>query len=474
MPRWSSQMPDAEHTLTIRTELPAAVGTFGQVMEAIGGARGEVGGVDLVSAGQDRVVRDITVQVADDAGAMAVQEAISALPGVEIKSVLDRVFAAHVGGKMTMRNRVPVATRDDLAMAYTPGVARVCMAIHDEPERAWDYTIKGNSVMVVSDGSSVVGQGDLGPEASLPAVEAKCVFLRELAGVDGFPLPITERDPDKMADIIVSLSSVFAGIHLTDIAAPRCFELAAKLRERLDIPVLHDDQEGTAAALLAALTNGLRIADKTLEDSTIVVAGLGPGGMSIVRILIAAGVGKNLIACDRRGAVTTERSDLTDELAWVAANTNPEGRQGTAADLVEGADAFIGLSSPGILSASDVATMADDPVVLTLAMPEPELSPADAAGIAGVYGTGRPDVPNQINSALAFPGIWRGALDCRARHLNQAMIMAAARAIADTCGPALSDGYVVPSVLNPDLVDRVAKAVRTTAEATGAARAWSL
>ena len=466
-------MSYVDHSLTIRTKLPSNVGTLGQVMEAIGNAGGEVGSVDLVRA-EGVVTRDITVQVADDAGADAVRSAITALPGVEIEHSRDRVFSGHVGGKMTMRNRVPVDTRDDLAMAYTPGVARVCMAIHDEPERVWDYTIRGNSVMVVSDGSSVVGQGDLGAEASLPAVEAKCVFLRELAGVDAFPLPIDERDPEKMADIIVRCSSVFAGIHLTDIAAPRCFELAAKLRERLDIPVLHDDQEGTAAALLAALTNGYRIAGKTLENSTIVVAGLGPGGMSIVRILIAAGVGRNLIAVDGRGAVTSERSDLTDELAWVAANTNPEGRTGTADELVAGADAFIGLSSPNILTAEDVATMADSPVVLALAMPEPELSPRVGGAIAGVYGTGRPDVPNQINSTLAFPGIWRGSLDCRARHLNQAMIMAAARAIAETCGNALSEGYVVPSALNPDLVDRVAKAVTTTAEATGAARAWSV
>jgi len=466
-------MSYVDHSLTIRTRLPNSIGMLGQVMEAIGEAGGEVGSVDLVRAEGD-VTRDITVQVADDAGADAVCAAIAALPGVEIEQSHDRVFSSHVGGKMTMRNRVPVNTRDDLAMAYTPGVARVCMAIHDEPERVWDYTIRGNSVMVVSDGSSVVGLGDLGAEAALPAVEAKCVFLRELAGVDAFPLPITERDPEKMADIIVRCSSVFAGIHLTDMAAPRCFELAAKLRERLDIPVLHDDQEGTAAALLAALTNGFRIANKTLEDSTVVVAGLGPGGMSIVRILIATGVGKNLIAVDGQGAVTTERSDLTDELAWVAANTNPESRTGTAAELVAGADAFIGLSSPGILTAADVATMANDPVVLALAMPEPELSPEAGRSIAGVYGTGRPDVPNQINSVLAFPGIWRGSLDCRARHLNQAMIMAAARAIAETCGRALSEGYVVPSALNPELVDRVAKAVKTTAEATGAARAWSV
>jgi len=467
-------MSTVDHSLTIRTTLPSDVGTFGQVIAAIGRAGGEVGGVDLVRAGQSSVTRDITVQVVDEAGAEAVQDAITAMPGVEIEHSHDKVFTCHVGGKLGMRNRVPVATRDDLAMAYTPGVARVCMAIHDDPEKAWDYTIRGNSVMVVSDGSAVVGQGDLGAEASLPAVEAKCVFLRELAGVDAFPLPIIERDPDKMADIIARCSSVFAGIHLTDIAAPRCFELASKLRERVDIPVLHDDQEGTAAALLAALTNGLRIAGKTLEESTIVVAGLGPGGMSIVRILIAAGVGKHLIACDRQGAVTSDRSDLSDQLAWVAANTNPEGRSGGAADLIEGADAFIGLSASGILSADDVRQMAANPVVLALAMPDPELSASDALEVAGVYGTGRPDLPNQINSALAFPGIWRGALDCRARHLNQAMIMAAARAIADTCGHALSEGYVVPSVLNPGLVDDVANAVRTTAEATGAARAWSM
>ena len=467
-------MGTIDHSLTIRTTLPAEVGTLGRVIDAATAAGGEVGSVDLVRSGQDAVTRDFTIQVVDEEGAEAVRAGIAEVPGVQIEHVHDRVFSSHLGGKVAMRNRVPVATRDDLAMAYTPGVARVCMAIHHEPEKVWDYTIRGNSVMVVSDGSAVVGQGDLGPEASLPAVEAKCVFLRELAGVDAFPLPIDERDTDRMADIIARCSSVFAGIHLTDIAAPRCFELAAKLRERVDIPVLHDDQEGTSAALLAALTNGLRIAGKTLEESTIVVAGLGPGGMSMVRILIAAGVGKNLIACDRQGAVTSDRPDLTDQLAWVAANTNPEGRSGTTPELIEGADAFVGRSSPGILTGADVARMAPHPVVLALSMPEPELAPHEALTMDGVYGTGRPDIPNQINSALAYPGIWRGALDCRARHVNQAMIMAAARAIAATCGTALSEGYVVPSALNPDLVTEVAKAVRTTAEATGAARAWAL
>lgn len=465
-------MSPASHSLTIRTTLPAATGTFGEILAAIGAAGGEVGGVDLVRSTPDEVTRDITVHIADDAGGDAVLAAMRALPGVTVESVLDRVFLSHVGGKITMQNRVPVETRDDLAMAYTPGVARVCLAIRDDPEKAWDYTIKANSVMVVSDGSAVVGQGDLGPEAALPAVEAKCMFLRELAGIDAFPLPITERDPDTAADMIVRCSSVFAGIHLTDIAAPRCFELLARLRERLDVPVLHDDQEGTAAGLLAALTNGLRIAGKRLDESRVVVAGLGPGGMSTVRILVAAGVGENLIACDRRGAVHAGRTDLSDGLAWVAEHTNPDAFTGVAGELIEGADAVIGLSAPDILTRDEVARMAPDPVVLALAMPRPEISPAAAEGVARVYATGRPDVPNQINSALAFPGIWRGALDCRARRLDQAMIMAAARAIADTCGPALSEGYVVPSVLNRELVDNVAAAVRTTAEATGAARSW--
>lgn len=462
-------MPQSNYSQTIRADIPARVGMLGQVMAAIGEAGGQVGGVDIVRSNKEAVTRDITVY----ANAAQAAEIVTALEGigVRVESITDRVFMSHLGGKVGMQNRVPVATRDDLSMAYTPGVARVCMAIHEDFDQAWEYTIKGNSVMVVSDGSSVVGQGDLGPEASLPALEAKCAFLRRLAGIDAFPLPVDLRDPAEIAEAVALCSSVFAGIHLSDISAPRCFEVQRLLDERLDIPVFHDDQQGTAAAVLAALINGLAVAGKTLADSSVVVAGLGPGGQAAIRLIVAAGAG-SVIACDSKGAVHLGRADMDADLSWLVDNTNAPGRSGTAAEVIAGADAFIGMSTPGLLSADDIRTMAADPVVLALAMPEPEILPEDAAGVARVFATGRPDVPNQINSGLASPGIWRGALDVRATEINQAMTLAAANAIAETAAEeaGLSEFNVVPSIFNSRLVPNVATAVRAAAEATGVAR----
>jgi malate dehydrogenase (oxaloacetate-decarboxylating) len=470
-------MSHGNYSLSFRVGIPARVGMLGRVLAAIGDAGGEVGGVDIVRSTKSQVTRDIQVYARDEEHGAELRSAIEGVEGASVESVTDRVFLSHRGGKLGMQNRVPVASRDDLSMAYTPGVARVCMAINEDFERAWDYTIKGNSVMVVSDGSSVVGQGDLGPEASLPALEAKAAFLLRLARVDAFPLPVDLRDPAEIAEAVVLCSSVFAGIHLSDISAPRCFELQRLLSERLDIPVFHDDQQGTAAAVLAALTNGLAVAGTSLRDATVVVAGLGPGGKATVRLLVAAGIG-TVIACDSKGAVTADRGDIDTDgegdegLAWIAANTNPEGRSGDVAAVLEGAHAFVGMSTPGLLSREDVARMAADPVVLALAMPEPELATDEAAGVARVYATGRPDVPNQINSGLASPGIWRGALDCRASEITQAMVLAAANAIADTAGQEipLSEINVVPSIFNPDLVPNVAAAVRAAADATGVAR----
>jgi malate dehydrogenase (oxaloacetate-decarboxylating) len=467
----ATPMSNATYSLIFRVNIPAKVGMLGRVLAAIGDADGQVGGVDIVRSRKEAVTRDITVYARDEAHGTAISAALEAIEGVSVESMIDRVFMAHAGGKVGMQNRMPVATRDDLSMAYTPGVARVCMAIHHDFEQAWEYTIKGNSVMVVSDGSSVVGQGDLGPEASLPALEAKCAFLRKLAGIDAFPLPIDLRDPSEIAEAVVLISSVFAGIHLSDISAPRCFEVQRLIDERLDIPVFHDDQQGTAAAVLAALTNGLKVAGKSLADSRVVVAGLGPGGQAAVRLLIAAGAG-SIVACDSKGAIAADRGDLDAELAWIAENTNADGRTGSAAEVLAGADAFIGMSAPGLLSRNDLGGMAADPVVLALAMPDPEILPDEAAGVARVYATGRPDVPNQINSGLASPGIWRGALDCRATEINQAMTLAAAAAIAATVEDegGLSAVNVVPSIFSQRLVPNVAAAVRAAAQATGVAR----
>lgn len=464
-------MSHANYSLTIRAAIRAEIGMLGRVLAAIGDAGGLVGGVDIVRSSSTEVTRDITVLARDEDHAARVRDAIDAIEGVVVERASDRVFLAHHGGTIGMRNSVPVVSRDDLSMAYTPGVARVCMAIHDDFEAAWDYTIKGSSVMVVSDGSSVVGQGDLGPLASLPVLEAKCAMLNKVAGIDAFPLPIAVREPDKIAEVVALCSSVFAGIHLSDIAAPRCFEVQRLLDERLDIPVFHDDAQGTAAVILAGLTNALAIAGTTLSNATVVLAGLGPGGLAAARLLTAAGVG-NLIACDSKGAVHAGRADLSGEGRWVAENTNPEGRTGDVHALLDGANAFVGLSVPDLLTGEDIARMSDDPVVFALANPTPELAAAQAEGRARVYATGRPDIPNQINSELASPGIWRGALDCRATTINEQMTLAAAQAIAETAVQehGLSEVNVVPSFFNPRLVGNVGAAVRSAAESTGVAR----
>ncbi len=464
-------MPHTQsYSLTIRAEIEAKIGNFGRVMAVIGDAGADVGAVDIVRSAKGSVTRDIAITARDAAHGQRVVDALNGLPGVTVISAHDRITQSHVGGKMTMQNRAPLTSRDDLSMAYTPGVARVCMAIHHDPERTWDLTIRGNSVAVITDGSNVVGEGDLGPLAALPAAEAKCMFLREMAGIDGFPLPLDEKDPDKIVDTVAKIVSVFAGVHITDMAAPKCFDIQDALRERIDIPVMHDVQGGIAAGVLAALMNSFDLAGKNLEDATVVIAGLGPSGVATARLLVAAGVG-NVITCHRAGALHAGTPQERPELQWIAENTNRDRREGDVKELVKGADAFIGLSVPGVIGAADIKAMADKPVVLALAMPVPDVSPEEAAaGGAFVYGTGRPDLPNQITSGVAFPGIWRGALDCRAKDIDRSMILAAAKAIAATLEGAVGQDHVIPSVFNADLVPNVAKAVREAAEAAGLAR----
>ena len=363
-----SQSPST--SLTIRTQIAAQIGNFGRVVAAIGAAGAEVGGVDIVRSTKSAVTRDITVYVRDATHGEAIVAALNALDGIEVQSTSDRVMLSHAGGKMTMQNRAALESRDDLSMAYTPGVARVCMAIHHDPERTWDLTIRGNSVAVITDGSSVVGQGDLGPLAALPSAEAKCMFLREMAGIDGFPLPLTVRDTEEIAAVVSKIVSVFAGVHLTDMAAPRCFEVQTTLGNMIDIPVLHDNQEGTSAALLAGLINGLGLAGKELADATVVITGLGPSGVATARLLVAAGVGQ-VLTCNSDGAVHAGKAYDEPELAWIADHTNLDRRDGDTRELLRGADAFIGLSVPDLIDADAVRAMASDPIVFALAMPGP-------------------------------------------------------------------------------------------------------
>jgi len=457
-------------SLTIRAKIDPKAASFTGVLAALGEAEADVEGVDVVRSVKDGVIRDISVLVRDPEHGNQVTGMLAGMRGVTVVSAHDRVTRSHLGGKMTMRNRAPLTSRDDLSMAYTPGVARVCMAIHDDPERTWDLTIRGNSVAVITDGSSVVGQGDLGALAALPAAEAKCMFLREMAGIDGFPLPLDVKGADEVTAVVSKIVSVFAGVHITDMAAPECFEVQKKLGAAIDVPVLHDVQEGTAASVLAALINGLGLAGKTLENATVVVAGLGPSGVATARLLAVAGVG-NVIAVNRDGAVHEGTHADRPELEWIRSHTNPEAREGDMRTLLTGADAVVGLTRPGVIGTDDVKQMANDPIVMALAMPDSDISRDDAlAGGALAYASGRPDLPNQITSGVAFPGIWRGTIDCRATRIDDSMVLAAASAIAETSAGAVTPEHIVPSVFNTDLVPNVARAVREAAEKAGLAR----
>ena len=430
-------------SVIVRAELSAGPEVLSHVMTAITMAGGEVDGMDTVRSTRETITRDIVILGADEQATDAIVKSLGSVDGVTVHGVTNAIFRAHEGGMLTMRTRIPVRNRDDLSMAYTPGVARVCMAIHDDLDRAWDLTIKGNSVMVISDGSALVGQGDLGPLAALPVLEGLSLFMREMAEVDAFPLPIDLDDPAAIADTVIKIASVFGGIHVADISAPNCFEITRILRGALDIPVVHGDGEGTAAALLAGTLNGLAVVGKNIAESSICVAGSGPGAMAYRRFAEKAG------AAEVRGAETQE----------------------AMRDLVKGADVYVGVSYPGSLSREDVAGMNADPVVLALGMPNPELDPSDADGVA-VFATGRPDMPNQINSTLAFPGIWRGLLDVRATEASDDALMAAACAIANVVVEegALSADYVVPSVFNKRLVPAVAEAVAEASRRSGSAR----
>jgi malate dehydrogenase (oxaloacetate-decarboxylating) len=376
----------------------------------------------------------------------------------------------HLGGKVEVTPRHPLKTRDDLSMAYTPGVGRVSKAIHEDPEKIWSLTVKRNMVAVVSDGTAVLGLGDIGPGAALPVMEGKAVLFKEFAGVDAFPICLDTTDPDEIVEVVAAIAPVFGGINLEDISAPRCFVIEERLKERLDIPVFHDDQHGTAVVCLAALINALRVVDKRIEDVRIVMTGVGAAGIAVARVLLAAGA-RDVVGCDSRGAVYRGRDHLNAAKEAFAEITNGDSRRGSADALLEGADVFIGLSQPGAISVEGVRRMADRAIVFALANPIPEVFPEDVAGLAEVVATGRSDYPNQINNVLAFPGIFRGALDVRAGDIDESMKVAAAHAIASTIADdELSADYVVPSVFNRSVAPAVAAAVAAAAEQSGLAR----
>jgi malate dehydrogenase (oxaloacetate-decarboxylating) len=466
----------AQYSIVLRVEIDHQPGMLGQVATAIGAAGGSITSVDLVALEHGHTLRDITVETAGEEHARRIGEAVDATPGATLIEITDRTFQLHVGGKIEQRNKLSVRTRDDLSMAYTPGVARVCTAIAADRAKAFQYTIKRNTVAVVSDGSAVLGLGDIGPEAALPVMEGKAVLFKEFGGVDAFPLCLDTKDPDEIVETVVNIAPAFGGINLEDISAPRCFEIEQRLQETLDIPVFHDDQHGTAVVTLAALLNAAKLTGKELSKLSVLVVGLGAAGVAVTKILLAAGV-RHVIGCDRRGAVHTQREDYLDGTMpqikrWYAEHTNPERRAGRPADVIEGADVFIGLSGARVIEPDALARMDDDAIVFAMANPNPEIEPEEAAPHARVIATGRSDYPNQINNVLCFPGIFRGALDVRARAITEDMKMAAARGIASIVGDdELRDDYVIPSVFNRNVADAVAQAVAGQAKAEGEAGA---
>jgi malate dehydrogenase (oxaloacetate-decarboxylating) len=471
-----SGVTSAQYSLTLRVEIDHRPGMLGKVASAIGDAGGTIGSVDLVSLEGGHTVRDITVDTAGDEHGRAIVAAVDAVDGANVIDATDRTLRMHVGGKIEMRNKHPLKTRDDLSMAYTPGVARVCMAINGDRDKAFQYTIKRNTVAVVSDGSAVLGLGDIGPEAAMPVMEGKAMLFKEFAGVDAFPICLDTKDPDAIVAIVEAIAPGFGGINLEDISAPRCFEIEDRLRASLDIPVFHDDQHGTAVVTLAALLNAVKLTGRRLEDLRVLVVGLGAAGVAVARILLGAGV-THIVGCDSRGALHTEREDYLDGSMppvkrWFAEATNPERRSGGPADVIEGADLFIGLSGARVMPPDALARMNDDAMVFAMANPNPEVTPEEAAPYARIIATGRSDYPNQINNVLCFPGIFRGALDVRARDITEEMKMAAARGIAEiVADDELREDYIIPSVFDRSVADAVADAVAAQAKRQGTAAA---
>jgi len=463
-------VPSASYSITMRVHLGADPLGIGRITTAVGEAAGQVAAVDIVESHPDHLVVDLTVNAADARHAAALTGAVEGVDGAHVHKTSDRTFLLHLGGKLEVTSKVPLRTRDDLSMAYTPGVARVCRAIADHPEDARRLTIKRNTVAVVTDGSAVLGLGNIGPAAALPVMEGKAVLFKQFAGVDAWPVCLATQDTDEIVRTVELLAPVYGGINLEDIAAPRCFEVEERLREVLDIPVFHDDQHGTAIVVLAALTNALRVVGKKPRDLRVVMAGAGAAGVAIIKILQAEGVGE-IVACDRSGILHADLDlDALDKSKrWVAEHTNAARQRGSLRDAMAGADVFIGVASANLIQPEDIRTMAPDAIVFALANPDPEVDPAGARRYAAVVATGRSDEPNQINNVLAFPGMFRGALDADARAITEPMKVAAARAIAGiVADDELRPDYIVPSVFDKAVAPAVARAVQEAALASDA------
>jgi malate dehydrogenase (oxaloacetate-decarboxylating) len=458
-----TSIPSVSYSITVRLEVPAGGSAVSRLTTAVEQAGGVVTALDVTASGHERLRIDVTCAARDTAHADQLVAAMRVVEGVEIGKVSDRTFLMHLGGKISMETKHPIRNRDDLSMIYTPGVARVCLAIAENPEDARRLTIKRNSVAVVTDGSAVLGLGNIGPKAALPVMEGKAALFKRFAGIDAWPLCLDTQDVDSIVTIVKAIAPGFAGINLEDISAPRCFEIEARLRDELDIPVFHDDQHGTAVVVMAALLNALRVVGKDIGSVRLVLSGAGAAGTAILKLLIAAGV-KDVIVADIAGVIHLSRHGLSPELRWIAENTNAAQYSGDLKGALAGADVFVGVSAPDILTGDDVATMADDAIVFALANPDPEVDPIAAKEHAAVVATGRSDYPNQINNVLVFPGVFRGLLDAHSGTVSMEMELAAAKALAGVVtDDELNANYIVPSVFHPEVHTMVAHAVRDAA-----------
>jgi malate dehydrogenase (oxaloacetate-decarboxylating) len=463
-------VPSTTYSLTVRAQYANKPGMLGLIASTIGEAGGDIGAVDIVRTARDAIVRDISVGARDDEHGRCIIEAVRKLKGVQIRSVSDPVFQAHVGGKIEIHNKVQVAGRGDLSRVYTPGVARVCLAVEREPEAAWSLTVKKNTVAVVTDGTAVLGLGDIGPLAAMPVMEGKAMLFKEFGGVDAWPICLDTKDSDEIVETVKRIAPAFGGINLEDISAPRCFEVEERLKKELDIPVFHDDQHGTAVVVLAALFNALKIVKKPMSDLRVVICGIGAAGVACAKIFMSVGI-TDIIGVDSTGIIYEGRKEGMNPVKdWFASITNPDKIKGSLSDAMDGADLFLGVSGPDLLSVDDVKRMNKNAIVFALANPDPEIKPELAAEHVRVMATGRSDYPNQINNVLCFPGLFRGVLDARAWDINEPMKVAAAHAIAESVHKnELSEEYIIPSVFNRTVFQKVAKAVAEAAYESDAA-----
>jgi len=465
------QLPSPSYSITIRIEIDNRIGMFAAIATSISRAGGDLGSVDIVRVEKGRITRDVTVNARDEEHERQIVKAIRNVGGVRILRMMDRTFSAHQGGKIEVRSKMPLRDRSDLSQVYTPGVARVCMDIHENPAHAYRYTVKGNSVAIVTDGTAVLGLGDIGPAAAMPVMEGKAMIFKEFAGIDAFPIALDTKDSGEIVRTVRNIAPAFGGINLEDISAPRCFEVEAGLREALDIPVVHDDQHGTAVVVLAALINVGRLLKRDVRKFRVVISGAGAAGMATALILLSHCI-NDVTVCDRGGAIYPGRKkDMNPHKRSLARYTNPRKTKGCISEAMKGSDVFIGLSAPNVITTDDIRRMGKDPVVFALANPEPEISPEEALPLVRVLATGRSDYPNQINNMLGFPGIFRGLLDVRAKGVNEEIKLAAARAIALAVrDDELHEDYIIPSIFNRSVVSSVGHAVGDVARKTGLAR----